>query len=76
MDNELSTYSQFFEVVNRVENFVPTAKSVFVKATSCLDFAISHCDMQEKKLKKSISYSDKSSSYIQQITTHQTTVLP
>ena len=52
MDNGLSTYSQFFEVVNRVENFVPTAKSIFVKATSCLDFAISHCDMQEEKLKK------------------------
>ena len=51
-NNGLSTYSQFFEVVNRVENFVPTAKSIFVKATSCLDFAISHCDMQEEKLKK------------------------
>ena len=31
---------------------MPTAKSIFVKATSCLDFAISHCDMQEEKLKK------------------------
>ena len=51
-NNGLSTYSQFFEVVNRVDNFVPTAKSIFVKATSCLDFAISHCDMQEEKLKK------------------------
>ena len=52
LNNGLSTYFHFFEVVNRVENFVPTAKSIFVKATSCLDFAISHCDMREEKLKK------------------------
>ena len=34
LNNGLSTYSQFSEVVNRVENFVPTAKTIFVKATS------------------------------------------
>ena len=36
-NNGLSTYSQFFEVVNRVHNFKPTIESVVAKVAAVLD---------------------------------------
>lgn len=51
-NNGLSTYSQFFEVVNRFRNFVPQIDAILSKFTSSLNETLPLCNIPEDKLKK------------------------
>ena len=51
-NNGLSRYSQFFEVVNRVRNFVPQMDSIIDKFTAVLNNSFDQCEISDDKLKK------------------------